>query len=75
MILLWLSVFHKNMDMRLITNVYFGHISINDYQSRFLPKGWKKVGTKPDYFYLTGQTPLLHHASDHQSGVLTLKTL
>ena len=43
MILLWLSVFHKNMDMRLITNVYFGHISINDYQSRFLPKGWKKV--------------------------------
>ena len=25
--------------------------------------------------YLTGQTPLLHHASDLQSGVLTLKTL
>ena len=41
MILLWLSVSHKDMDMRLITNVYFGHISINDYQSRFLPRGSK----------------------------------
>lgn len=35
------------------------------------PRGTKKVGTKPHYFYLTGQTPLLHHASDLQSGVPT----
>ena len=38
-ILLWLSVSPENMDMSLITNVCFGHISINDYQSRFLPGG------------------------------------
>ena len=42
-ILLWLSVSPENMDMSLITNVCFGQISINDYQSRFLPGGSKKV--------------------------------